>query len=67
MKSSLDNVYIVEFCQNCRTHNWNTRHEEARYKNYAQEMADCISKTISGSVVYQNQIPKEWVDHEIYS
>lgn len=29
--------FIIEVCENCRTHNWNTRHDEAKYKQYADE------------------------------
>lgn len=39
---NLDNVFILEVCENCRTHNWNTRHDEARYKSYAMEMSEKI-------------------------
>ncbi len=32
-----DKFFIIEVCENCRTHNWNTRHDEAKYKQYADE------------------------------
>ena len=32
-----ENTFIIEVCENCRSHNWNTRHDEAKYKNYALE------------------------------
>ena len=27
-----DHQFIIEVCENCRTHSWNTRHDEAKYK-----------------------------------
>ena len=30
-----DNIFVLEVCENCRQHSWNTRHDEARYKGYA--------------------------------
>ena len=32
-----DKYFIIEVCENCRSHNWNTRHDEAKYKQYAEE------------------------------
>ena len=32
-----DQYFIIEVCENCRSHNWNTRHDEAKYKQYADE------------------------------
>ncbi len=30
-------IYIIETCENCKSHTWNTRHDEAKYLQYAQE------------------------------
>ena len=29
-----DLVFVIETCQNCKTHAWNTRHDEAKYIEY---------------------------------
>jgi len=36
-KKGGDNTFVIETCENCRSHNWNTRHDENKYKNYALE------------------------------
>ena len=36
-KKGQDGKFVIEFCENCRTHNWNTRHDEAKYSLYAVE------------------------------
>jgi hypothetical protein len=33
----LENTFVIEVCENCKTHLWNTRHDENKYKNYALE------------------------------
>ena len=33
-----DKVYVVvECCQNCSQHDWNTRHNEAKYKSFYEK------------------------------
>lgn len=27
-------IFVVEVCQNCKDHNWNTRHDEAKYQEF---------------------------------
>jgi hypothetical protein len=27
-------VFVIETCQNCKSHTWNTRHDEAKYLEY---------------------------------
>lgn len=27
-----ENTFVIEHCERCKTHNWNTRHDEAKYK-----------------------------------
>jgi len=31
----LEHTIVLEVCQNCKNHEWNTRHEQAKYYNYA--------------------------------
>ncbi len=37
MEKSFENTFVIEVCENCRAHNWNTRHDENKYKAYAME------------------------------
>jgi hypothetical protein len=37
MEKSFENTFVIEVCENCRGHNWNTRHDENKYKAYAME------------------------------
>jgi hypothetical protein len=37
MEKSFENTFVIEACENCRSHNWNTRHDESKYKAYAME------------------------------
>ena len=30
-----DKIFIVEHCENCSMHQWNTRHNEGLYKQHA--------------------------------
>ena len=29
-------VFVIETCQNCKDHGWNTRHDESKYHEYFQ-------------------------------
>ena len=28
-------IFVIEHCENCHLHAWNTRHNEAQYKQHA--------------------------------
>ena len=32
-----EKVFVIEHCENCAQHQWNTRHDAAQYKAKAQE------------------------------
>ena len=32
--SSNELVFVVETCQNCKEHHWNTRHDESKYLDF---------------------------------
>ena len=37
MKQRADNteyIFVVETCQNCKEHHWNTRHDETKYEDF---------------------------------
>ena len=42
-KGKLDQTFVIEHCENCRSHQWNTRHDEAKYKQYAEESKPNVS------------------------
>ena len=29
-----DPIFVIEVCQNCKDHHWNTRHDQAKYLEY---------------------------------
>ena len=31
------NVIVLEVCDNCSAHQWNTRHDNAKYNSYADQ------------------------------
>ena len=57
---------MIECCTNCNTHAWNTRHDEAKYANYANAIAAQIQINHPNTVVLFNQVPKTWHEKEIY-
>ena len=36
-------IFVIEVCQNCKDHYWNTRHDQAKYQEYFNrgKSADC--------------------------
>jgi hypothetical protein len=50
-KLNLDNTIVLEVCQNCKSHGWNTRHDAAKYYNYAT-----TSKSFSYAILYSGQM-----------
>lgn len=30
-----EKVFVIEHCENCQAHQWNTRHNAEQYKNHA--------------------------------
>ena len=33
----LDKTLVIEVCENCSSHQWNTRHDANKYFNYAMQ------------------------------
>ena len=52
-----DIVFVVESCQNCKEHHWNTRHDEAKYIEFFQRVAQAIIAKIPQAMVVKNKIP----------
>ena len=63
---NLDNVIVVECCENCRQHNWNTRHDPNKYEEFFQNMSSAIQAKFPQAQVIKNTVPKAWADMEAY-
>jgi len=37
-------VFVIEVCENCSSHGWNTRHNEAKYQEFFTRMANAIAE-----------------------
>lgn len=71
-------MFVVETCQNCKEHHWNTRHDETKYedfyhksKNYNKwltviSVAGAIIQRLPNAVVLRNQIPKSYLPYDLY-
>jgi hypothetical protein len=62
-----ENIFVVETCQNCSEHRWNTRHDEAKYSEFFTKVAAIIVSRIPNAMVMKNQIPKSYLEFEIYN
>ena len=36
--------FVIEHCENCQQHQWNTRHDASQYKSKAQEVGMTIKE-----------------------
>lgn len=59
-------IFVIEHCENCGTHQWNTRHNEGQYKQMAMGVAESLVANIPGSEVIFNKVPKEYAMSDIY-
>ena len=41
-------IVIIEYCVNCNSHNWNNRHDEAKYREYAHNMTAYLQERVPG-------------------
>ena len=60
-------MFVVEACQNCSQHGWNTRHNEAKYRNLYKALAQAILVKVPQSLVMRNQIPKHYLPYDLYN
>ena len=59
-------TFVFEVCGNCAQHQWNTRHNEAKY---AQTYADCakaVKEVVPNALCVMNRVPKIWYEKEVY-
>ena len=57
---------MFEVCGNCKTHQWNTRHNEAKYIQYFTDVANAIKEHVPNANCIMNKVPKPWYEKEIY-
>jgi selT/selW/selH-like putative selenoprotein len=57
---------VIETCQNCKSHGWNTRHDENKYLDYFNRVSQAIVERIPNAVTMRNQIPKEYLPFDLY-
>ena len=48
MDFNLRPSFVIEYCINCATHSWCTRHDEKKYLNIAQNVAAAIKEVVPG-------------------
>ena len=49
----------VEFCKNCSLHSSNTRHDEAKYAFYFQQVKKIVEENSSNQIIVHAMIPPE--------
>jgi hypothetical protein len=73
-------IFVIEHCENCQMHSWNTRHDANKYKANAmggkfilsflniflQKVAGAIKERYSNCEVVFNMVPKVWAMSDIY-
>ena len=60
-------IVILEVCCNCSSHNWNNRHNEAKYNEYAATLAGHLKEKIPNVQVFHNEIPKPFMFSDNYN
>lgn len=61
-----DLVFVIETCQNCKSHTWNTRHDENKYLDYFNKVSQAIVERIPHAITMRNQIPKAYLPFDLY-
>ncbi len=68
-------ILIIECCQNCSLHQWNTRHKEERYNSFFSTSRKKLNnRKVESSIqegsptveVWKNKIPKDHIKHPLY-
>ena len=47
-------MIVIEHCVDCKNHNWNNRHDEAKYKSMAMQLASEIKGKVDDCVILVN-------------
>ena len=65
--ASRDNItFVFEVCAQCGTHQWNTRHDEAKYASYFTNVSAMVKEILPNATCVMNKVPKPWYEKEIY-
>ena len=61
-------TFVFEVCCHCGSHQWNTRHDEAKYLSYFNSVVAEISvkAEVPKVVCVMNKVPKPWCEKEVY-
>ena len=59
-------IFVIEQCNNCRIHQWNTRLDENKYNAYSASLTSEIQANVGNATILINQVPKEWAMADIY-
>ena len=62
MSSDKEIIIVFEICKDCNAHNWNTRHEEAKYAEMYSQVSSSISKGVPRCTYLVNKVPKKWAN-----
>ena len=65
--SNSDYQFVIEYCQNCSVHAWNTRHDEAKYEAYKNGIKAEIQAYFPNAVFHENCIPADFAFSENYT
>ena len=53
-------------CGNCSSHQWNTRHDEAKYAQFFADVSANVKSVAPNANCIMNRVPKAWYEKEIY-
>ena len=68
-------IFVIESCQNCKQHGWNTRHDEQKYLDFFNKgkplrnnhsVSAAIVEKIPNALTMRNQIPKAYLPYDLY-
>ena len=59
-------TFVFEVCAQCSGHQWNTRHDEAKYVGYFNAVAAEMKAQMPNANCIMNKVPKAWYEKEIY-
>ena len=47
-------TFVIEHCENCHLHRWNTRHDEKKYSDMFKVISDAIVTKVKAAMVMKN-------------
>lgn len=66
MSKNNEVTFVFEVCAHCGSHQWNTRHDEAKYVAMFNQTAAAIKEVMPNANCVMNKVPKPWYEKEIY-